>query len=133
MSSLHSLPEVVSRPSLIDALRKELLNRADGRSLCSLAAEQGIFCGGFRRFSDGELRDRFAWIVRKRPATTRPQLELLGDAWQLARQEIHDLPTACDVQSLEHDLCNGWDDFTDSDLTAFYRELTGHAVTVNPL
>ena len=130
MSRLRPLSEGISRQSLVAALRRELTNRADGRSICSLAAEQGIFCGGFRRFSDAELRDRFAWIASKRPASTRAELELLGDAWQLARQEVRDLPTACDVQSQEHDLCNGWDDFSDSDLATFYRELTGKEVTV---
>ena len=72
------------------------------------------------------------WPAAERARQTRAELELLGDAWQLARQEVRDLPTSCDVQSQEHDLCNGWDDFTDSDLSTFYRELTGKEVTVDP-
>lgn len=132
MSRLLPLSETISRQSLIAALRQELLNRAEGRSICRLAAEKGIFCRGFRRFSDAELRERLAWIVRKRPASTRSELELLGDAWQLARQEVLDLLTACDVQSQEHDLCNGWDNFSDGDLATFYRELTGKDVTIIP-
>src|SRR6266446_6388787 len=130
MSRVEPFTDVLSRQSLIAALRAELSNRADGRSICSLAAENGIFCGGFGRFSDAELRRRLAWLVRKRAAATRSEIEELGDAWQLARQEVRDVPTACDVQTREHDLCNGWDDFTDDDLAKFYRELTGRAVSI---
>jgi hypothetical protein len=132
MSRMLPLSHAISRHSLIAALRQELSKRADDRSICSLAAEKGIFCGGFRRFSDAELRERFSWLVRKRPAATRSDIEVLGDAWQLARQEVLGVPTACDVQSQEHDLCNGWDDFSDGDLATFYRELTGEAVRVIP-
>jgi len=132
MSRPRPLAKRVSRQTLVAALRQELLNRADGRSICTLAAEQGIFCGGFRRFSDAELRERFAWIASKRSASTRSELELLGDAWQLARQVVLKLPTSCDVQRQEHDLCNGWDDFSDSDLSIFYQELTDRKVSVTP-
>jgi hypothetical protein len=132
MSRAEPLTDFLSRPSLIAALRQELSSRADGRSICSLAAEKGIFCGGFRSFTDAQLRERFAWLVRKRPEATRAEIEGLGDAWQLARQEVRSLPTACDVQTQEHDLCNGWDDFSDDDLAKFYRELIGRAVTIVP-
>jgi hypothetical protein len=125
MSTVQPLTAVPSREALIAALRQELSNRADGCSICSLAAEKGIFCGGFNRFSDVELRERLPWLVRKRPTATRPEVEGLGDAWQLARQEVLGAPTACDVQSREHDLCNGWDDFSDDELATFYRELSG--------
>jgi hypothetical protein len=132
MSRVQPLTDALSRPSLIAALRQELSNQAEGRSICSLAAEKGIFCGGFTRFSDAELRERLAWLVRKRPTAARPEVEDLADRWQLARQEVRDVPTSCDVQSREHDLCNGWDDFNDADLAMFYRELTGRDVTVIP-
>lgn len=132
MSRVELFSNAMSRQSLIDALRRELSKRADGQSLCSLAAQHGIFCGGFKRFSDEELRERFAWLVRKRPQATRNDLEALGDAWQLARQEVDGLATSCDVQAREHDLCNGWDDFSDSELAAFYRQLTGVTVMVLP-
>ena len=126
------LSDTLSRQSLIDVLRQELLKQADGRSICRLAAEDGILCGGFLRFSSAELRKRFPWLVRKRPAATRSEIEGLGDVWQLARQEVLDVPTACDVQGQEHDLCNGWDDFSDDELSAFYQELMGKAVRITP-
>ncbi len=43
---------------------------------------------------------------------TREDLEEVANRWQLARHEVNALPTACDVQQIEHDLCGGWDDFT---------------------
>lgn len=125
--------EVLSRDVLIARLRHELSSRTDGDvSICRLAAEQGIFCKGFSRFSDSELRERVPWLVRKRPGATREELESLTDSWQLARQEACALPTACDVQSLEHDVCNGWNDFSTDELAGFYRELTGKLVSVRP-
>ena len=115
-----SEPETMSRESLIDALRTELARRANGEvSICRLAAETGIFCRGFRRFSDKELRERFGWIVKKNPRMSREQLESVADRWQMARQDVDDVAVACDVQQIEHDVCNGWNDFTDEELTHF--------------
>lgn len=114
----------MSREALIAELRQELLRRAgEDRSICQIAAEQQIFCRGFSRFSDPELRRRMLWIARKRPNAARTEIENLTDRWQLARQEYNDLPTSCDVQCREHDLCNGWDDFSDEDLARFHSEL----------
>jgi hypothetical protein len=120
-----SSPEVVSRESLIERLRPELLRlTGDDRSICRMAAERGIFCHGFSRFSDADLRRRLHWIAQRRPDATRPEMEDLGDRWQLARQEVDHLPTACDVQAREHDLCGGWDDFSDEDLVRLYEDLS---------
>jgi hypothetical protein len=120
-----SQPDVVSRESIIERLRQELLHLAgDERSICRLAAERGIFCHGFNRFSDADLRQRLQWIARRRPDATRAEMEDLGDRWQLARQEVDGLPTSCDVQKREQNLCGGWDDFTDEDLVRFRNELS---------
>ena len=125
-------PELISRPSLIAALREELGRRARGEmSICRLAAATGVFCKGFRRYSDAELRERYGWIAKKNPEATRPELEELADRWQLARQDVLGALTACDVQQLEHDSCGGWDDFTNDDLARFLRELTGRTVTIS--
>ncbi len=122
---LHSM-ETVPRATLINALRTELASRANGdMSICRLAAENGIFCGGFRRFSDDELRQRYDWIARKDPRQTREQLEDVADRWQMARQEVDAVPTSCDVQQIEHDSCNGWDDFSDADLARCLASLQG--------
>jgi hypothetical protein len=120
-----SQPDIVSRASLIESLRQKLLGLAgEDQSICRLAAERGIFCHGFNRFSDADLKQRLHWIARRRPDATRAEIEELGDRWQMARQEVDHLPASCDVQMREQDLCGGWDDFTDQDLARFCDELS---------
>ncbi|HEV8660791.1 MAG TPA: hypothetical protein VGS96_19470 [Thermoanaerobaculia bacterium] len=131
------MPQVISktkdltRTEVIDLLRQELVKRADGEmSACKVAEEQGIFCRGFARYTDVELRRRYDWIVRKRPKMTRKELEEIADRWQMARQEVDQLPVACDVQQKVHDTCGGWDDFSNEDLARFYFEMTGKEIVV---
>lgn len=121
----------VSRNDLIKMLRAELADRTDEEnSICKIAAEQGIFCQGFHRYGDNELRRRYGWIVRKRPDMTREQLETVANDWQLAQQAVYESPLACDVQNKVHDTCNGWSDFSTEDLAKFYTQITGKNVTV---
>ena len=132
MNEQQTEPEIISRPSLIVSLRDELRRRAgDEMSICRLAAETGIFCKGFRRYSDQELKDRYPWIAKKNPDASRQELEDVADRWQMARQDVVGAATACDVQQLEHDACNGWDDFSNEDLARFLGQLTGREVVVN--
>ena len=124
-------PETKTRESLISALRTELARRADGEvSICALAAKSGIFCKGFGRYSDAELQRRFGWIVKPNPSITRGDLEEVVDSWQLARQDVDGVATSCDVQQKEHDMCRGWDDFSNEQLSGFLLELTGRSVAV---
>ena len=121
----------VSRDEIIGLVRQELLKRAgDDVSACKAAAEQGIFCHGFARYTDLELRRRYDWIVRRSPKMSRKQLEEIADRWQLARQEVDGTPIACDVQQKVHDTCRGWDDFSSEDLARFYFEMTGKEIEV---
>ncbi len=124
--------QIVTRSGLIDLLREELLKLTsdEGSSVCKAVAERGVFCKGFLRFTDAELRQRYQWIDRKLKRPSRKRLEEVADQWQIARQEVTQLPLACDVQQIEHDACRGWDDFTDAELSRFYRELSGRAVSV---
>lgn len=130
MTNAQISPEYISRPALIAALREELTRRAGEMSICKLAAQSGIFCKGFRRYSDAELRERYGWISKKNPDMPRAELEEVADRWQLARQDVLGAMTSCDVQQLEHDACGGWDDFRDDQLAGFLRELTGRNVVV---
>ena len=115
----------VKRAEMIDLLRSRLLELVSGEtSICKAVAERGIFCRGFLRFGDAELRQHFAWIDRKLDPHTREELEDVADRWQLARQDVRQLPLACDVQQIEHDVCHGWDDFTNGELSRFYLELS---------
>lgn len=125
------IPQVIDRTEAIDGLRAELLKRMDGdKSACRYAAEHGVFCRGFARYSDGELRQRYDWIARRRPYLSRGELEAIADRWQLARQEVGELPIACDVQQRLHDTCGGWDDFSNEELSRFLFELSGKNLAV---
>ena len=95
-----------------------------------MAAEKGIFCKGFQRYSDFELRKRYRWIARKDRRYTREEIEDLANRWQIARQDVDELPIACDVQQLEHDSCRGWDDFSNEELAKFIGQTTGRVVAV---
>lgn len=90
----------------------------------------GIFCRGFARFTDDELRERYAWITRRRPQLSRGELEEIADRWQIARQEVDQDPVACDVQQKVHDACRGWDDFSNEQLAIFIQEMCGKEVIV---
>jgi hypothetical protein len=131
MSRTQPQPESIGRSQAINFLRTELLQRMDGEtSACRFAATEGIFCRGFARFDDDELRRRFAWITDRRPNMSRQELEEVADRWQLARQDVDELPIACDVQQREHDMCQGWDDFSNEELSRFCFELTGQNTVV---
>lgn len=132
MTNPQNKPDSISRPTLIATLREELSRRARGdMSICRLAAETGVFCKGFRRYTDAQLREHYPWIAKKNPGASREELEAIADRWQLARQEVVGGTTSCDVQQLEHDACGGWDDFSNDDLARFLRELTGRTVEVH--
>ncbi len=123
--------ETISRTELVSRLRSELSKYTDiENSICKVAAERGIFCNGFKRYTDAQLRERYAWIVAKRPDISREELERIANDWQLAQQEVYDLPIACDVQHVVHDTCRGWNDFTSEQLARFYYQLTGCEVIV---
>jgi len=129
-ASAQRTPDSISRPALIAALREELTRRAGEMSICKLAAQTGVFCKGFHRYSDAELQEHYSWIAKKSPDAPREELEEVADRWQLARQDVLGARTSCDVQQLEHDACGGWDDFGDDQLARFLRELTGRNVVV---
>ena len=128
------LPAVISRAKAVAILRhtfmQELESHDGETSMCRLAAERGVFCNGFARYGDGELRRAYDWIARKNPAASREEMEELANRWQIARQEVREMPLACDVQQREHDTCRGWDDFTNEQLGTFIQEVTGKEFVV---
>lgn len=131
MPQAISKPSPLSRGEIINLLRQELVRRADGeKSACKVAADEGIFCRGFARYTDLELRRRYDWIMRRYPKMTRKELEEIADRWQMARQDVEESPTACDVQQKVHDTCKGWDDFSSEELSRFYYEMTGKEIVV---
>lgn len=127
-------PTPVTRAKAIAILRHKFLQELDARdgevSMCQLAAERGIFCHGFAQYGDGQLKRVYDWIAAKDPTATREHLEELANRWQIARQEVREMPLACDVQQREHDTCRGWDDFSNEQLATFIYEVTGKSVVV---
>jgi len=131
MVEVNLTAKTLSRTEVVGLLRGELMKRADGeKSACSVAAEDGVFCRGFARYTDLELRRRYDWIARRNPELTRQELEEIADRWQMARQDVEELPIACDVQQKVHDTCRGWDDFSNEELTRYYFEMTGTEIDV---
>lgn len=121
----------LSRDEAIALIRTRLMRMTDeDHSMCRVAAEQGIFCSGFARLSDEQLRQRYSWLLRNHPDLNRQQLEDSANRWELARQVVNCTPLSCDAQHIEKDTCQGWDGFDDAALARFYMELTGEEVVV---
>lgn len=131
MSQLLPEVETVTRDEAIKRLRTVLLSLTnEERCACKAVADKNVFCKGFRQWGDKELRERYWWIVRKRPDITREELEGIANDWQLAQQDVRDLPLACDVQTTVQDTCRGWNDFTNDELAVYFRQLTGKEIRV---
>jgi len=122
----------LTRSQAIHAIRKHLLAMVDDEhSMCQVAAEKGVFCRGFRQYTDEQLRERYEWLVKKNPEMSREELEDLANRWQLARQVVNKVPIACDAQEIERDTCQGWNDFDNGTLAQYYRQLIGEEVTIS--
>jgi hypothetical protein len=125
--------KTITRTCAVDALREYFLKHVDeNHSVCSVAAQRGVFCNGYRQWNDQELREKFSWIAGPRRQMTRSRLEQVIDSYQRARQEALEVPLACDAKRIDQDACRGWDEFTDSDLARFHQELLGAEVKVVP-
>ncbi len=125
--------KTITRTQAIEHLREHFLKLVDEEhSLCTVAARHGIFCRGFRRFSDTELKEKFYWIAGSRRNLTRAELEDVIDRYKRARQEALDVPLSCDAQMIDRDTCLGWDEFTDADLARFYQDLLRVEVELIP-
>jgi len=123
--------QTLTRTDAIALLRQALIQSTDEEnSICKVAAERGVFCKGFHRYTDEELRKRYDWIVAKNPLMTRDELERIANDWQLAQQEVYELPIACDVQMKVYDTCRGWNDFTNEQLAKFYYQITGDEIAI---
>jgi hypothetical protein len=121
----------ISREQAIAAIRGEILKLVDDdHSMCEVAARRGVYCHGFAQWDDEQLRERYAWIVKKRDLKSREELEAMANRWQLARQFVQNAELSCDVQQKDRDTCTGWDGFTNPTLERFHRELLGETVRV---
>ena len=127
------LPQVdrLTRPQAIDEIRR-IVNALpqDDECACAIAGRYGIFCKGFARYSDEELKKRFAWIARPRPGVSRAELERLASAYHRGRQEVTGAEICCDVETREHCGCDGWNTFDNTALEDFYASLTGRSCRI---
>jgi hypothetical protein len=123
--------KTITREQAIDRLRKALLDLVDEEhSICEVVSRLGIYCKGFSQWSFEDLKQRYDWIVGRRPSISREELEHVANIWQLARAEVHKTPMACDTQNIEHDTCLGWDEWSDEALISFLGEVTGEHVSI---
>ena len=122
----------MSRAEALARLRAKLHGLVDdGHCACAVASRLGLPCGGFAQFSDEELRHRFSWIARTLPRSTpRSGLENAIDAYLVGRQEVTGLPTTCDVETREHDVCAGWSAFDDTALAELYWKVFGQKIRI---
>lgn len=126
-----TLAGTITRDQAVNRLRAALAAMTDEENcMCKVAADRGLFCHGFRQFTDEQLRERYAWIVRKKPDIARAELEAIANDWQLAQQDVRQLPIACDIQAKVHDTCRGWDDFTDEQLAGMLKEALGETLRI---
>jgi len=124
--------EEASRSEVIARLRRKLSQLAQGdHCLCETAARLGIFCKGFKRFSDAEFNQRFGAIVRTHKRQPRQALEALAalDHWR--RQEAAGAAICCDVETKEQVSCTGWNGFDARTLEGYHRKIIGTPVRIS--
>jgi hypothetical protein len=123
--------KTITRETAVGRIRRQLIAMsAEGKSVCEIAAEKKIFCRGFHRDTDDELRWRYADKIPGALGMPRHELEQQANAWQVERQQQEGTLLCCDVQSMCFETCRAWDDFTNEELAGFCRELSGDRVEV---
>lgn len=128
---IEGAAERLSRPEAIERMRQKLRSLTDeDHCVCSVVGRLGIFCQGFHRLSDAELRRRFHWIARKRPGAPREALEELANLYHLGRTEVTGSAICCDFETREHAGCDGWNAFDNRRLEEFYLALLGQPVEI---
>ncbi len=122
---------LICREKAISRLRRKLLEfTSNDKSACQVAAERGILCHGFARYSDAELRDAYYRLVKRNPSISREELERAANEWQLDRQVDVGTLVSCDTQQMFYESCRGWMDFSNAQLARFCQELLAEEVTV---
>jgi hypothetical protein len=90
-------------------------------SVCRIASERGIFCGGFRRWSPAEFDRRCRRAIGRSTHLSREQMERYADIWQLIEQLRQGVALACDAAPGASSPCRGWAEFSDEELARFCR------------
>ncbi|HSY50066.1 MAG TPA: hypothetical protein VLC46_14725 [Thermoanaerobaculia bacterium] len=122
---------VLTRETAVARLRRKLIaQREEGKSVCRMAAEKNIFCRGFLRDNDDDLRFRYAAAIDDAARLTREGLEERANVWQIERQRQEGALLCCDVQYMGYETCRAWDDFSNEELSRFCAEMLGENVRV---
>jgi len=123
--------EVWTRDEAIAKLREALLKLSDGeRSLCTVAAELGIFCHGFRRWTDDAFSRGWTRALGRSTHLSRPQMERLADIWLLSEQLRLRVACACDLAAAGGGVCRGWYGFSNADLERCCEQILGRNVAI---
>ena len=118
--------ETISREVAIGRIRIKMMELCDtGKSACQVATERNILCKGFKRDSDDELRKRYEPYIGGADRISRSDLERAANHWQRVRQRTEKAPVACDVQLQYYQVCRGWNEFSNEELSDFCFELVG--------
>ena len=123
--------EVWTRDEAIAKLREALLKLSDGESsICTVAAELGVFCRGFRRWTDDVFARGWTRALGRSTHLSRPQMERLADIWLLSEQLRLRVPCACDLAAAGGGVCRGWNGFSNADLERCCDEILGRNVAI---
>lgn len=121
----------MTRDGAVAAIRARLIEMVDeDHCMCQVAGGNGIYCHGFGRLTEDQLRQRYSWLLRIDASMDRKELENRANKWELARQIVHEVPIACDAQDMEKDTCSGWAGFDDETIARFYRDLVGEEIVI---
>src|SRR5262252_6125686 len=124
-------PQPMTRPQAIDRIRRCLsAGETDEQCACVVASRYGMFCGGFAKLSDKELRQRYHWIVRKHPGIAREELERLASLYHVGRQQATGCALCCDVETRDHCGCDGWNSFDSRTLESVCFDMTGEVIRI---
>lgn len=119
----------IRRAAAIARLREVLarMTRA-GECTCRVAADRHVFCHGFRRDTQTDLRMRYAHTIDV--TGKRGAVEERANEYHLRRTAEEGAELACDVQQRYYETCRGWDEFSNDQLARFCFELLGQRVKV---
>lgn len=125
------IARVWHRDEAISHLRASLLRMTDEEhSLCQVAAERGVFCRGFHRWTEAEFDRQWRGYIGRSTHLSRAQMEEYANLWQLAEQLRRRVSLACDAQTSAHGPCRGWNEFSNAALARFCSDVLGENVEV---
>ena len=128
--------KTITRSQALQDLRRELLKLVNqDNSLCLVATQRGLFCGGFERWSDEELAQRIPWEWQGNDTQARAELLRLANLWMLGLQELRADSVPCDLEldgRCRSPFCFGWAQFSEVEIGQFHQEMCGEEVQVVP-